>query len=317
MYLYYMEFSFFKGVFNIMTLTVEGFRQAVLDLDSSLNPDQRCNELAKLCDQLTDNGNENLVLKNADLSGLGLRDFDFSEANLSGANLMGTDLREAGFRDTNLNDAQMDDETKLSEARGLLEGWRDEGGNIQTNTINITPNVQFPEDVVDAFQEAIKNDQNFWEQWEPKDSSVKVSVEKLTLKISERDFRTFQDSIQNQIKNHGIEKFIQKVKELGYPEKNLSTGGECVSDIDDRIETLNNLIKELRDQDGIFDIAGADLSGLDLRGLNLSNSNLKHCNLSGADLRGSNLADADLTGAITDGDTQWPQDYNSSGHARG
>lgn len=57
MYLYYMEFTFFKSVFNIMTLTVEGFRQAVLALDSSLNPDKRCSAIAEIFDQLTDNGN--------------------------------------------------------------------------------------------------------------------------------------------------------------------------------------------------------------------------------------------------------------------
>ena len=319
MYLYYVEFSFFKSVFNIMAeaLTVEGFREAVLALDPDLPIENRPNEINKICDQLTNNGNENLVLKNADLSDLKLQKVEFDGADLSGANMSGTDLSGAGFCDTNLNNAQMDDETQLSGALGLLYGWRDEDSTIQTNTINITPNVQFPEDVVEAFRKAIKANNTFWNEYTYQDPTVEVTVKHLTLKLPAHDFETFQDSIQNQIRTYRIEKFVEKVRDLGHPEQNITSGSECVSDISKRIQTLNNLIKDLRDQDGIFDIAGADLSGLDLSGLNLSKSNLKHCNLSGADLRGSNLENADLTDAVTDGDTKWPQDYNSSGHARG
>ena len=315
MYLYYMEFSFFKSVFMTQTIG-EAFREAVLALPSNLSPEKRRGEIAKILDQfLKDNEN---FLKNADLSSLDLQEVDFSEADLSEANLRGTDLRDASFRDTNLNNAQMDDHTQLSGATGLLLliGLEDENGKRQNNTINITPNVQFPDDVVDAFREAIKTNQNFLGQWQPKDSFVHVSVKKLTLKIPEGDFQTFKTSIQNQIKNHGIETFIQKVKELGYPEKDITSGAECVSDIGERIEILNNLIKELRDQNGIFDIAGADLSGLDLRSLDLHKTNFTGCKLSGTNLLGSNLTDAILTDAITDDQTQWPQDYNSSGHAR-
>lgn len=319
MYLYYVEFSFFKSVFNIMAeaLTVEGFREAVLALDPDLPIENRPNEINKICDQLTNNGNENLVLKNADLSDLKLQNVEFDGADLSGANMSGTDLSGAGFCDTNLNNAQMDDETQLSGALGLLYGWRDEDSTIQTNTINITPNVQFPDDVVEVFRKALKNNQNFWADCQTDGSSVKVSVEKLTLKISEGDFQTFQDSIQNQIRTYRIKKFVEKVRDLGHPEQNITSGSECVSDIRERIKILNNLIKDLRDQDGIFDIAGADLSGLDLRGLDFGKSNLKNCKLNGTDLRGSNLYGADLTNHTADDTTQWPQNYDSSGHARG
>ena len=300
-----------------MTQTIgEAFREAVLALPSNLSPEERGNKIAEIFDQLTNNCIENIVLNNADLSKLNLQQADFSEADLSGANLRRTDLRGANFWGANLTDAQMDDDTKLSGATGLLIGWGDESGKRQNNTINITPKVQFPDDVVDAFREAIKTNQNFWGQWEPNDSFVHVSVKKLTLKIPEGDFQTFQDSIQKQIRTYRIKKFVQKVKDPAYPEHALLEGGECRSYISDRIKILNSLIEELRDQDGIFDIAGADLSGLDLRSLDLHKTNFTGCKLSGTNLLGSNLTDAILTDAITDDQTQWPQDYNSSGHAR-
>ena len=310
-----MEFSFFKSVFMTQTIGT-AFRAAVLDLPPNLSPEKRPAAIAKIFDQLTNNGNENIVLNNADLSSLNLQQADFSEADLSEANLRGTDLRDASFCDTNLNNAQMDDATQLSGATGLLEGWRDEDGNIQTNTINITPNVQFPDDVVNAFRKAIKTNQNFCGQWEPEDSFVHVSVKKLTLKIPEGDFQTFQDSIQNQIRTYKIEQFVQKAKDPAYSERALLEGGECRFYISERIQTLNNLIKELRDQNGIFDIAGADLSGLDLRSLDLHDTNFTGCNLSGTDLGGSKLDGADLTGITKDDQTQWPQNYSSSGNAR-
>jgi uncharacterized protein YjbI with pentapeptide repeats len=279
--------------------------------------ENRPNEINKICDQLTNNGNENLVLKNADLSDLKLQKVEFDGADLSGANMSGTDLREAGFCDTNLNNAQMDDETQLSGALGLLGGWKDQDGNRQTNTINITPNVQFPDDVVEAFRNAIKTNANFWNEYTHQDPTVEVTVKHLTLKLPAQDFEAFKTSIQNQIRTYRIKKFVQKAKDPAYSEKDLLESGECSSFISERIQTLNNLIKDLRDQDGIFDIAGADLSGLDLRDLDLSSSNLKHCNLSRADLRGSNLEGADLTNHTADDTTQWPQNYDSSGHARG
>jgi hypothetical protein len=316
MYLYYVEFSFFKSVFMTQTIG-EAFREAVLALSSDLSPEKRRGEIAKILDQFTDDGDENIVLNNADLSNLDLQEVDFSEEDLSGANLMGTDLREACFHDTNLNNAQMDDATQLSGAIGLLKGWEDQDGDRQTNTINITPKVQFPDDVVEAFRNALKNNQNFWADYQTDGSSVKVSVEKLTLKISEGDFQTFQDSIQNQIRTYRIKKFVQKVRDLGHPEQNITSGSECVSDISERIKILNNLINDLRDQDGIFDIAGADLSGLDLRGLDLHDTNFTGCNLSRADLRGSNLEGADLANHTEDDTTQWPQNYEFSGAVRG
>ncbi len=315
-YLYYMEFSFFKSVFMTQTIG-EAFRAAVLTLPSNLSPEKRLDEIANILDQLTNNGNENLVLKNADLSNLGLQDVDFSGDDLSEANLKGTDLRGANFWEANLTNAQMDDDTQLSGAIGLLQGWIDNNNTIQNNTINITPNVQFPDDVVEAFRKAIKTNANFWNEYTYEDPKIEVTVKHLTLNLPAQDFEAFKTSIQNQIRTYRIKKFVQKAKDPAYSEHALLEGGECSSFISERIQTLNNLIEELRDQNGIFDIAGEDLSGLDLRSLDLHNTNFTKCNLRGTDLLGSKLDGADLTDAITDDQRQWLHDSNSSGRARG
>ncbi len=302
-----------------MTQTIgAAFREAVLALPSNLSPEKRPAAIAKIFDQLTNNGNENIDLNNADLSKLNLQQADFSEADLSEANLRGTDLRDASFRDTNLNNAQMDDHTQLSGTTGLLEGREDESGKRQNNTINITPNVQFPDDVVEAFREAIKTNANFWNEYTYEDNMAEVTINQLTLKLPAQALEAFKTSIQNQIKNL----FISKVKSIGYireytgTEFNPSEPDELADSHRERKNTLNAMIEELRGEDGIFDLSRTNLTGLNLSDLDLHDTNFTGCNLSGTDLRGSNLEGADLTDAIIDDQTQWPQDYSSSGHAR-
>jgi hypothetical protein len=68
---------------------------------------------------------------------------------------------------------------------------------------------------------------------------------------------------------------------------------------------------DLRGADlGWANLSDADLRGADLRRANLAGADLSDARLSGADLRAAHLADSDLEGAIYDGFTQWPEDFD-------
>jgi uncharacterized protein YjbI with pentapeptide repeats len=68
---------------------------------------------------------------------------------------------------------------------------------------------------------------------------------------------------------------------------------------------------DLRGADlGWANLSNADLQGADLTGANLTGADLSDAKLNGADLRGANLMDSDLEGAIYDGLTCWPEDFD-------
>ena len=57
-------------------------------------------------------------------------------------------------------------------------------------------------------------------------------------------------------------------------------------------------------------LINADLSGADLRGSNLYGADLSDAKLVGADLSGANLTNTDLSGAVYNGFTKWPDDFD-------
>lgn len=286
-----------------MTLNLTEFRERILALPEDLFDSERSRLLSELLDQLPENDDRNLTLEGWDFSGLKLKDADFAEADLSRVDFRDTDLRGASLFFAKLTDAQMNDGTQLSNTIGLLDGWKkNDGDKIQPNTIHITPNIQFPDDVVLAFQKAIKTNSDFWNEYTYEDPMVEVTVKHLTLKLPAEALEAFKTSIQNQIKNL----FISKVKSLGNVQEYTGTDftpsepGELEDTREERKKTLNAMIEKLRDKNGIFDLSETSLTGLDLRGLNLHKTDFSRC-----DLRGACLDDAILTDIITDDETKW------------